>query len=433
LFLILALASCTGILGAPAASGQAAGDISLPVGTKLYIRLETPVSTTSSHLNGPVTAHVVREVPASGGVAIPLGSLVSGEIAKLIPSSSPTQRARVLMRFDRLEIPGESLISFSAHVATVENARETVLPDGTIQGVLASELPISMIEKATAKLGQSGSATGVDVQKESAKLLGKSDTTIDYPVGTDVDLVLDQPLQLSQVFNSAISDRLSPDALATIQGLLSNAPQRVQGKDGKPGDPINLVIVGSQAEIQRAFQQAGWVEPERAAQQSIWRSTRAIIGEVAYGTAPVSDLYLFGRREDLAFAKMLNTVAKRHHLRLWRSDVRTAQGREVWLGASTHDFGYDVRPGVISHAIDPNLDDERAKVGADLAATKRVSAEQLVTRSNSLSTGLTATGAAWKTDGRLLAIVLEPSTGSPPSSHGLERHPSAVISTSSHL
>jgi hypothetical protein len=406
-----------GALGSRAASGQAAGNISLPAGTGLYIRLETPVSTASSHLNGPVTARVVREVLSSGGVAIPLGTLVSGEIAKLIPSSSLTQRARVLMRFDRLEIPGELPISFSAHVTTVENARETVLPNGTIQGVLAGELPISMIEKATAKLGQSGGQTGADMQKESAKLLGKSDTTINYPAGTDVDLSLDQPLQLSQVFSSAISDQLSPDILTTIQGLLSNAPQRVQGKDGKPGDPINLVIVGSQQEIQRAFQQAGWLEPERATQQSIWRSTRAIIGEVAYGQAPVSDLYLFGRREDLAFAKMLNTVAKRHHLRLWRVAVRTADGREIWLGASTHDFGYDVRPGVISHAIDPNLDDERAKVGADLAATKLVRAEQLVTRSDPFSTGLTATGASWKTDGRLLAIVLDPFAASPASSH----------------
>lgn len=417
MFLILALASCVGVVLTRAESGQASGRISLPAGTKLYIRLESPVSTTSSHLHGPVTARVVREVLASGGVAIPLGTLVNGEIAKLIPSSSPTQRARVLVRFDRLEIPGESPISFSAHVTAVENARETVLPDGTIQGVLASELPISMIEKATAKLGQGASATSVDVQKESAKLLGKSDTTIDYPAGTDVDLALDQPLQLSQVFSSAISDQLSPDILATIQGLLSNAPQRVQGKDGKPGDPINLVIVGSQQEIQRAFQQAGWLEPARASEESIWRSTRAIMGEVAYGQAPVSDLYLFGRREDLAFAKMLNTVAKRHHLRLWRADVRTADGREIWLAASTHDFGYDIRPGVISHAIDPNLDDERAKVGADLAATKLVRAEQLVTRSNPLSTGLTATGASWKTDGRLLAIVLNPSAASPPPSH----------------
>jgi LssY-like putative type I secretion system component LssY len=396
---------------------QAVG-VSLPAGTVIYIRLETPVSTTSSHLHGAVTARVVREAVVDGGVALPLGTLVSGEIAKLIPTSSPTQRARVLMKFDRLTLPGESsgqAIEFFAHVAAIENARETVLADGTIQGVLESELPISMIQAGISKLGKrggtsssSGEQSGADVRKQSEQVLGKTDTSINYPAGTDVRLVLDKPLTLSRTFASTISDHLPQDTLVTIQNLLAGAPQRVAGKDGKPGDPINLVVVGSQAEIQQTFEKAGWLEPERSSGQSVWQATRAIIGEVGYGKAPVSDLYLFGRREDLAFAKMLNTVAKRHHLRLWRTDTRTADGREIWLGAATHDFGYDVRPGVISHAIDPDLDDERAKVGADLGMTGLVSTEQLVTRADPLSEGLTATGASWKTDGRLLAIQLNP-------------------------
>jgi LssY C-terminus len=393
------------------------GGISLPAGTSLYIRLETPVSTTSSHLHSAITARVVREADANGAVAVPLGTQVSGEIEKLIPSSSPTQRARMLLKFDKLTLAGESAgqaIAFSAHVAAVENSRETVLADGTIQGVLASELPLSMIEQGIAKIAQrtgsssGGSESGVDVQKQSAQLLGKSDTSINFPAGTDLQLVLDKPLNLDRTFASAISDQLPQDALAAIEKLLTTAPERVAGKDGKAGDPINLVIVGSQAQIQQAFEKAGWLEPARSSGSSVWQSTRAIIGGVGYGKAPVSDLYLFGRKEDLAFAKMLNTVAKRHHLRLWRTDARTVDGNEIWLGAGTHDFGYDVRPGVVSHAIDPNLDDERAKVAADLAVTGMVASEQLVTRANPLSTGLTATGASWKTDGRLLAIQLNP-------------------------
>jgi len=77
------------------------------------------------------------------------------------------------------------------------------------------------------------------------------------------------------------------------------------------------------------------------------------------------------------------------------------------MGAATHDTGMDIRPGVVSHAIDPDLDDERAKVGADLVATGRVSATQLVTRPDPVSEGKTATGATWKTDGKLLAIELK--------------------------
>ena len=125
-----------------------------------------------------------------------------------------------------------------------------------------------------------------------------------------------------------------------------------------------------------------------------------------YGNAPVSQLYLFARAEDLAFEKILDTFLKRHHLRLWRTMVMTPEGREIWLGASTHDIGRDVRLRVVPHAIDANLDAERAKVGADLMASGLVAAEQLVAPSHPLSEGKTATGSTWKTDGQLLVIEL---------------------------
>jgi hypothetical protein len=103
---------------------------------------------------------------------------------------------------------------------------------------------------------------------------------------------------------------------------------------------------------------------------------------------------------------VLNTFLKRHHLRLWRTAATAPGGREIWLGAATHDTGLDVHPGVVSHEIDPDLDAERAKVGADLRVTGSVAAEGLVTRPDPLSQGLTATGGSWKTDGQLLVIDL---------------------------
>jgi hypothetical protein len=129
---------------------------------------------------------------------------------------------------------------------------------------------------------------------------------------------------------------------------------------------------------------------------------------VGYGKAPVSDLYLYGKKEEMAFEKMFNTFAKRHHLRLWQTPVKTSEGRSIWLSAGTHDIGIDVHPGVVSHAIDPQIDLEREKVGADLMVPGNVSAEQLVTRPNPLSQGNTATGGTWSTDGHLRVIVLKP-------------------------
>jgi hypothetical protein len=399
-FLLAGAVACLTLFQAEAAAMP--GAQSLPAGYALYLRLEASVSTTASHLHDVVKARIIREVDSTNGVLIPLGAEVQGRIEKLMPSSSASDRARLLIRFDKLIIPGMPAATIAGHISEVDNAREEVLQDGTICGVLASEVPVSRLEDALGKLaGQGGEAS-----KLEEKAFGKSDTSINYGAGTDLTLLLDKPLDLAEMPPAGSFNRLPsglPDAVAR---LLEGAPQRASGKDGKPGDPLNLVVIGSIADIRDVFSKAGWGEAERKTGKSVWDTVRAVAGDQGFGRAPVSDLYLFGHREDLALEKTLNTFLKRHHLRLWRTTATTPDGREIWLGAATHDTGLDVHPGVVSHAIDPDLDAERAKVGADLRVTGRVSAEQLVTRPDPLSQGFTATGGTWKTDGRLLVIDL---------------------------
>lgn len=381
------------------AAAQPAG-VTLPAGTRLFIRLNTEVSTETSHYRAPVTAHVVREVSTADGVVIPLAATVSGNISKLIPSSNPTDRARIKLQFDHLEIPGQRSMAILGHVTDVENAKEAVLPDGTVQGVLASELPVSFIDSALGKFG----SLGADAQKK----VGNPNTSIELPAGTDLQFVLDKPLDLNQTYPPAAESVLPSDVQQAITRLLADAPQRCSGKTGKPGDPLNLIFVGSQSEILHAFDQAGWAVPAQSSRSSLTKTAQAAIGDVGYGQTPISDLYLYGKKEELGFEKMFNTFAKRHHLRLWQAPVKTASGRNIWLASSTHDVGIDIHPGVISHATEASIDLERDKVGADLLAAGDVEAERLVTRPNPLSDGVTATGGKWNTDGFLRAIVLKP-------------------------
>ncbi|MGO8816753.1 MAG: LssY C-terminal domain-containing protein [Terriglobia bacterium] len=385
---------------------QAGSQNTLSSGTTLYVRLVTPVSTKSSHLNQTVTAQVVREVTNGQGVLIPIGAIASGKIEKLIPSSQPADHARLLIRFTELAIPNHLPLTLTAHLTEVENARETVLPDGTIQGVLEKDSPIGRVDGMLDRLG----STGTTMEKIGGKTFGKPDTTIDYPSGTDLELALDQPLAVGSTSPPAVATQIAPALADAVQKLLADAPNRCESKSKKPGDPLNLVVIGSSDQILNAYKLAGWVEPSKLSRKSGTGTARAVWDDQGYGQAPVSDLYLFGHMENFAFEKMLNTFLKRHHLRLWRTTATTPDGREIWLGASTHDTGLDVHPGVISHAIDSDLDLERAKVGADLMASGTVAAEQLVTRPNPLSEGKTATGANWKTDGQLLVIELKPTS-----------------------
>jgi LssY C-terminus len=399
------------MLGIPASRAAAVTQASLPKDTRIYARLETEVSTADSHLHEAITARVVRDVQIAGGVGLPMNSVLNGTIERLIPSSTPTDRAVVLLHFKTVTLPGGSSLPLQVRLVEVENSRETVQADGSIQGVLQSEVPVGYIQKAVEKVEQSNPSMGGQMQKAQDKALGKLNTGIDFPKNTDLILALDQPLHLPEVYPPSIPEEVPASVAGPVERLFTGLPQRVSGKDGKPGDPVNLVFVGSLREIQQVFEASGWSVAQTKNSKSVLDTVRAMAGNVGYGQAPVSDLYLYGRKEDMAFEKMLDTFTKRHHLRIWKAPVGTADGREIWVGAATHDSGLDIRPGVVSHAIDSDLDAERAKVGGDLGSTGQVSAEQLFTRPHPLSAGLTATGAPWKTDGRLLVIVLKGAPG----------------------
>lgn len=405
-FVVLCFTSLVATFGVPRRgySGTDAPN-TLASGTKLYVRLDAAVSTQTSHLGQTVTTRVVRQVSSDQGVLVPIGAEVTGKIEKLIPTSDPTDHAHLLIHFTQLTVPGHPTVALTAHLTEVENARETVLADGTIQGVLEKDMAVGRMDGLLDRLGSAGS----EMERMSDKTLGKADTSIDYPAGTDLVLTLDQPLAVDSPSAPAAAAAISADLSDAVQKMLAGAPNRAESKTKKPGDPLNLVIIGNADQILNAYKQAGWSEAKKLGARSAIGTVRAIASDAGYEEAPVSQLYLFGRAEDFAFEKMLNTFLKRHHLRLWRTSVTTADGRDIWLGASTHDIGLDVRPGVVSHAIDPDLDAERGKVGADLMAGGQVAAEQLVTRPDPLSEGKTATGGTWKTDGQLLVIELKTS------------------------
>jgi hypothetical protein len=252
------------------------------------------------------------------------------------------------------------------------------------------------------------STVNAQIQKQR---IAQVNTAIEFPVGTDLQFTLTEPVRLKSVVPSSGPGRLPVSLRSSVAKVLADAPKRAESKDNHPGDPINLVFVGTAQEIEQAFHQAGWTEPKKKNQKSIWKTAEAVINDEGYDAAPVSDLYLFGRKEDLAFEKTLNTFNKRHHLRLWQTQATAPDGRPLWLAAATHDIGIDVHPGVVSHATDPNLDDERAQVGFDLIGGGGVQAAELVAPPNPLSKGMTATGGAWHTDGRLFVIDLKAGLG----------------------
>ena len=158
--------------------------------------------------------------------------------------------------------------------------------------------------------------------------------------------------------------------------------------DGLPGDPINLVLIGTRQQLCAAFASSGWSEADRLCLASSWRMVRAFVFNSPYATAPFSTLYLFGRGQDIGFQKAIdNSPRKRHHIRFWATSLTRAEAtvgtagfwlntdrpahheRVLWVGAGTKDTGLSLTKLTfqITHATDSDTNAERDFIIAELA------------------------------------------------------------------
>ena len=195
----------------------------------------------------------------------------------------------------------------------------------------------------------------------------------------------------------------------SFEQMLPALPRRVQSKSGAPGDMVNLLIVGSKEQIAGAFQAAGWIQPDKTAQDAIVHAIQETMAHKAYAEMPISQLYLFGRPQDFGFVEgmPIQVVAERNHFRVWRTPWLDSHGRTVWAGAGTHDVGIEKdQSGTLTHRIDPNVDTERDYILQTLQDSGMVATTEYLTPVDPVRQAATATGDTYHSDGRILVIFL---------------------------
>ena len=190
---------------------------------------------------------------------------------------------------------------------------------------------------------------------------------------------------------------------------LVGKPMVTRTAQGIPGDPLNVGLVGTMDDIVAAMHAAGWYP----ADPITWRSSIEIVGSVLldrpYRHAPVSDLYLEHRREDLAFEKPAGRSAdQRHHVRFWQTKATGDDPRPLWLGAASFDRGVGLShdTGQITHHIGPDLDAERNNLMRDLETAGWLQSTYEIQGSGATTTGRNGGGDPFFTDGAASVGVL---------------------------
>jgi hypothetical protein len=272
--------------------------------------------------------------------------------------------------------PSEVAWKFQAYSSADEeedyNISETPDLGDRVDFFLAKHIPVVVPPHSTVS-GYVYTHFDPGVKAYAVELIGESDVRsfdfVQLVPGFEADFMR---IDFQKLYQPGEVQDLDLDGL---RKYLEKLPCCVFGGDRKtPGDPLNLVIVGNGRHVLATLVRRGWDLTETVRSGTAWRTVISSVFGTKYRTSPVSPLYLFGRSQDAALQKARNTVDERNHLRLWLAPV-TLEGQSVWVGQISRDIGVKLSSKtIVTHKVDPVIDEARLYITLDLGASQTVKA-----------------------------------------------------------
>lgn len=350
----------------------------LAAGTALEARLSSATGSRISHPGDPIEATIIAPVSIRGRILVPQGSRLGGSIASATAIGLGLKRstASIAYAFHTLQLPGGTAIPVNIQLVEVETAKEQVDDFGTVHGIHPVASLSSSLAFYTVPLLLVDPTVGVPIWCIKSLVAPPANPEIHFPAGTELILRLTTAVTVPPPNTAFIPVRsFSPGDLTEIEHLLKNSAQRAY-MGNRPSDIVNVLLIGSRKQLDRAFHASGWSQAQRKSPMSLYRMYHALTKRMGYPSAPMNSLTLNGVPSAFVHQKSLDTVQKRHHVRFWRYPGRA----NIWLGAAAEDVGFRFELAHWTHSTDPHIDSERAKVVNDLAFTGCVAAAGLLPR-----------------------------------------------------
>lgn len=381
-----------------------ASAVEVPSGTQLQIRLTGAVNTKDAKVDQPVLAVVIAPVLVGDQIAVAAGVKLTGRVKEVKAAAQADDQAVLALAFDEMSDSNRNQARIEARVTSIDNARETVDKDGRVLGIIASDTGSGRLNQGINKVSEKYAGLGELLGTIKQAVVKDVDANIDYEAGVEMTIELTKPLHWTGDASAPKVGGVEP--YRELSALVNSEPSRTQAlKPAKDSDLTNLMFLGSQQELEKAFEAAGWSTAEQLSAKSKFETFRAMAEDRGYKEAPVSILTLDGRPPDLVYQKQTNTFNARHHLRIFHRPERF-QGKDVWVCSATHDtgIGFSEKDRTFIHQVDGKIDRERAKVVSDLLFTGLVKGLSLVDRPDAPTSLFNATGDKLETDGRMAVI-----------------------------
>ncbi|HEX7633343.1 MAG TPA: LssY C-terminal domain-containing protein [Candidatus Saccharimonadales bacterium] len=199
--------------------------------------------------------------------------------------------------------------------------------------------------------------------------------------------------------------------------------------DGFASDPLNIGIIATRRQLITTMEKAGWFVADPHRGQYLVRHVLSILLGWPYPHAPVSSLYLFGRKQDVAFEIPIEGAGtgSRHHVRFWATTYKDKQKLTVqsihwhrrrahvegdnllWVGAASLDSGIaPIKHNLqITHMIHPDTNRERELIISQLRSADLLRTTQTIALDKPYRLTNRAFGGYLHTDGKMTVVKLK--------------------------
>jgi LssY C-terminus len=381
----------------------------VPSGQTFRIRLLQPIATYSSKPGTIVRGFIIESPSCEGSATLPTGTIVEGRIVSVqkVGMGFRHETAKLQLEFDSV-IQNGVATEIHTQVLAVDNAREKV-KDGVIRGNRSTKTLHGFVGNTFGYVMMWHPETFWVVPAARATFAVLPEPELYYPAGTDLVLKFSAPMPLAANTNLAPQNwQLDPSEMSALDKQVLSLPERTSTAKGVPADVVNLAFIGSQDQLENAFETAGWLSSDAPSTRNGAHMFRALISSNSYPHGPISEQLFDGRDYDFGWQKGLNCVVRRDHLRVW-SDTLTWQGRDVWVGASTRDVGvrFSIWNKELTHRVESDIDVERERVVRDLGLAGCIESVHVAPRPAMPANLANATGDRLHTDGAVAVIELK--------------------------
>jgi hypothetical protein len=356
----------------------------IPDGTPVNLRMVRTISSAHARTGDRLDFVVFKDVTVGGFTIIQAGTIASGSVLGVKGKRLLGIGGKVVIKLDSVKLITGDEVALQARKEIRGRSRsKLILAEMMITGLFyLPAAPVFLLSRgrdSTVLKGTEVTAhTSGDSSVETVKLLGG---------------------------NGDVSE---------LREMIDFLPSRTVDGEGREGDMLNLIFIAKKDDLEGAFERAGWLKTDKSKPMIVWRLLQQ---REHYTKLPMAKLYVFGRAQDYSYAlpDPTSIVARRHHLRIWRTDYEM-DGTPIWVGAATHDVAIQIQMKRlrIVHRIDPEVDAERDFVAANLADTRLVAHEEYLYCVDPVFAGETATGGTYYSDSRLLLMELHPEKAANP-------------------